>query len=227
MERIKLSVLVILILSGLSSCRKQSATDSATVDAFVKSVSLSGHPYYAVTHLVSGTDPMNSVAVQTPDGVTDSLTSYDSSNLFYELLPTFDVGGYTPNLPTPGTYTYHVKFSDGVEKTFTNTLGPGSLLPSTNFTLVESADDSSVGVAWDLVSGAQAYQLLVSIGGTTVFSSSYIPQSLNLSTVLPTSALSAYIPGTFTFELDAITFESSDHTLVQAVSATTATIDLQ
>ena len=228
-ERIKLSVLVILILSGLSSCRKQSAADNAMVDVYVKSILIGGHPlpYFALEHLVSGTDAMNSVAVHTPDGVTDSLSSVDSSNTYYELIPTYDVGGYTPTLPTPGTYTYDIKFSDGIQKTFTNSLGPGYLVPATNFSLVESADASSVSVTWDQVSGAQAYQLLVTIGGITVFSSSFIPQSSNTSTVLATSNLSSYIPGTFTFELDAVMFESSEHKLVQAVSATTATIDLQ
>lgn len=227
MERINLSVLAIFILSGLSSCRKQSATDGATVDVFVKSVLVSGHPYFAVTHLVSGTDAMKTVTVRTPDGVTESLISIDPSNIYYDLLPTFDVGGYTPNLPTPGTYTYNIKFNDGIEKTFTNTLGSGYLLPSANLSLVESADAGFVGVTWNQVTGAQAYQLLVSIGGITVFSSAYVSQSLNLSTVLPVSTLSAYLPGTFTFELDAISFESSDFKLVQAVSESTATIDLQ
>jgi len=229
MKRIKLSVLVILILSGLLSCRKQSASDSAIVDVYVKSLYIGGHPlpYYALEHLVSGTDAMKSVTVLTPDGVTNTLVPYDSSNLYFDLIPTNDVGGYTPNLPTSGTYTYTVIFNDGIQKTFTNTLGPGNLLPAANLSLVESSDGSSVSVSWNQVTGAQAYQLLVSIGGITVFSSSFIPQSLNLSTIFPTSNLSAYIPGTFTFELDAISFESSDYKLVQAVSASTATIALQ
>lgn len=226
MERIKLSVLAILILSGLSSCRKQAASDDAIVDVFVKSVSLSGHPYFGLTHLVSGTDAMKSVTVLTPDAVTDSLTAYDASNLYYDLFPTFDVGGYTPNLPTSGVYTYKIKFNDGIEKTFTNTLSSSYLLPAANLSLAKTLDGNSVSVTWSPVTGAQAYQLIVTKGGITVFSSAFINPSLNTNTNLPISNLSAYAPGTFTFELDAVSFESSDFKLVQAVSASTADIDL-
>jgi hypothetical protein len=227
MERIKLSVLALLILSALSSCRKQAASDSATVNVFVKSILVDGHSYFAASHMVSGTDAMRSVAVHTPDGVTDSLTSTDSSHLFYSLLPTFDVGGYTPDLPASGTYTYDIKFNDGIEKTFTDTLTSSYLLPASNLSAVESADGSSVNVTYNPVASVQKYQLLVTIGGIAVFSSTYISPSLNTNIILPTSYLSQYMPGTFTFEIDAILFRSSGYNLVQAVSAATTTVSLQ
>lgn len=225
MERMKLSVMVILILAGLSSCRKTSATDGADVDVFVKSMVKDGLSLYGASHFVVGTDAMKSVAVHSPDGVTDSLVSYDSSNLYYHLEPNLGLGTYSTTPPVPGTYTYHIKFNDGTEKSFTNVLGSNYLTAPTIVSIAESTDSNSIALKWNAVTGAQAYEVIVTKGGVQIYSSPYLDPSL-YEYDLAINYLSAYTPGTFTFELDAVTFESTTSQYIQAISTTTTTIDL-
>lgn len=225
METLKLSLLAILILSGFSSCRKTSAVDTAEVDVFVKSTLINGLTAYGTAHFVTGTDPMISVAVHSPDGVTDSLFSYDSSNLYYHLEPSFLNGTYSATPPAPGTYTYNIKFNDGKEKSFTNVLAPNYLMPPTIVSLVKSTDANSIMLQWNPVAGAQAYEVIVTKGGMQIYASAYLNPSL-YEFDLPVTNIAAYTPGTFTFELDAVTFESTTSNYLQAISSSTTTIDL-
>ena len=226
MERIKLAFLVILVLSGLSSCRKESAADQASVDVFVKTIIKDGIQYYGASHFVVGTDAMKSVAVSSPDGVTDSLFSYDSSNLYYHLDPSINFGTYYTTPPTSGTYTYSIKFNDGLVKSFTNVLATTHLVPPTIESLVKSTDGTTVNLKWDAVPGAEAYAVKVTKGGIQAYSvPSYIDPSI-LEYDLPITSLSTYAPGTFTFEIDAILFESTTSASYQSIGASTANIDL-
>jgi hypothetical protein len=225
MERLKLYLLVIMILTGLSSCHKPSRSDGAIVDVFVKSISANGQTYFATTYDATGTDAMKSVGVHTPDGVTDSLYAYDAGYLYFYKDPSLALGDFSTTPPTAGTYTFDVKFNDAVEKSFTNELSTSYLLPATIQSVVKAASSNSVTTTWDAVAGAQAYQLLVYNAGNLVFSSQYLDPS-STSVDLPITYISAYQPGTFTFEIDAVSFESDTSSLIQAISASTYNVSL-
>jgi hypothetical protein len=180
---------------------------------------------YGATHFVTGTDAMQSVAVVSPDGVTDSLISYDSSYLYYHLEPAIAMGTYTTTPPATGTYTYNIKFADGKVKSFTNVLASSYLTPAAITSLVLSTDGNSVMLQWHPVAGAQAYNVIVTKGGLQLYSSSYLDPSL-YEFDLPITNISTYQPGTFTFELDAVSFESTTSPLIQSIASSTANIDL-
>lgn len=225
MKKLKLLVLVILILGGLSSCHKYSPTDGASVDVFVRSILANGQLYFAPTYDATGTDAMKSIGVHSPDGITDSLFSFDSSYLYFHKEPSVGLGDYSTTRPAAGTYTFDIKFNDKVEKSFTNELSSIYLLPATIVSIAKATDINAVKLTWEAVTGAEAYQLLVYKAGVLIFSSQYLDPA-GTTVNLPISYISAYQPGTFTFELDAISFESATSSQIQAVSSTTSNIDL-
>jgi len=226
MERLKLSLLVIMILTGFSACHKAGPTDGATVDVFVKTIVANGQNYFATAYDASGTDAIKSVGLHTPDGVTDSLYAYDSGYLYFYKEPSLALGDFSTTPPATGTYTFDVKFNDWLEKSFTNILGTSYLLPAVIVSIGNATDANAVKLTWNPVTGADAYQLLVYKAGVMVFSSQYLDPAAGTVVNLPITYLSQYQPATFTFELDAVSFESTTSSLIQAISAASINIDL-
>ena len=227
MKKIELSLLVIVILLSFTACKKISNSNTAAADVYVKAILSGGVPVFGVTEYVIGSNTMNSVSVHTPDGLTGNLDAYDTSGTSYYREPLAGTSDYSLIPPTTGEYSFGVTFSNGEEKVVTNVLGSSYLLPATITALTESADGQSVTMSWNALTGADSFQLSISKGGTVVYASQAFTAPLTNSLSIPINLIPTFIAGVYTYELDAVKYESASSNLFQAVSTATMDVALQ
>lgn len=230
MKNLQVIALGALIILGLSGCEKLKVQNDASADVFVKAIiDDQGTTVYALIHSVFSYNLMASVSVKSPDGSTMQLTDFeDSGNSFYNEPDETD---YLTTPPEAGTYTYTVKFDDGEEKTFTNSLSASLLAPANITSLAKSANGDSVYIKWDAIINTHAYQLKIMNGATQVF---YQPAFADNSVPLKTSLklgfllnnLTASGLGTYTFELSGLLFETTAYDYIQAISTSKKDIGL-
>jgi hypothetical protein len=108
-----------------------------------------------------------------------------------------------------------------------NTLGADFILPAVIDSLGLAADGQSVVLKWNPVQNAQFYQVRVTKDNNEVIPATLYSLDGGLEVQFPISSFSGYKPGTFTIELDALLFESTAYTLLQAMSITYGSITLQ
>ncbi|GET26894.1 hypothetical protein [Prolixibacter sp. NT017] len=222
MKRLHVLLSVGLILMGLASCNKKSKPDyTTTVDVFSQTKVYNNDTVHGIVYSAITLASAASVEVQTPDGQTVPLDSYDGSGYSYYLqTPDSEM---TSTVPVPGTYTFSVNFSDGMTATETNDLTSEFLYPP-HITIAEyQADASSVHLKWDKVANADGYQVKVFSGDTQVYNIAPFAGGAGQDTVelsIPTSYLSGYVPGTLKFEVIALKFETSAYTSIQTISTT-------
>lgn len=226
MKLIKLSVLVIMIFIGLSACKKAKDINTAVADVFVRSNLSDGEPVYGLAQYVSGSSAMSSVTVHSPDGLTDQLNAYDTSNTTFYSEPSLLLGTYSHTHPMPGEYSYGVTFSNGDELVVKNALTADYLLPANIASCAKTTDGLYLRTTWSSVLGAQAYRFIITKAGSVVFNSSYFQYPSSGYMDLGMSNLYSFTPGTFTLELEAVLAETIDPTLVQAVSSASISVDL-
>ena len=228
MKRLPVLVLGFCILMGLIGCKKTTTVDVAVTDVFIQSTKNPNdttQTVYAAVNSIFSYSPMSSVTVVAPDNSTMQLTNYANlGNSFY------NDPVYSATLPPVGVYNYTVKFVDGQTITSTNTLLTTTLPPPVITSLGKSLAADSINVTWKAVPNAQAYQMKVTKGsGTSLTMVFYLAPFIDGSTPLrpvltmgvPLGTVSAYGGGTYTFEVDAILYESSAYTYIQAVSIST------
>ena len=138
------------------------------------------------------------------------------------------MAGIYPSLepPVTGTYTYHVTFTNGEQKVFTNNLTNDFLLPPVVDSLYIKPDGITLRMKWQPVAGAQAYQIRVSSGQNVILPWLQFADPSGMYTERLISMFSNYLPGTLTFELRAVLYESGDETYAQAISYSSKSIDL-
>ena len=241
MKKLPLLTIVSFILLGLTGCEKATIVDVATADAFIQSIKNpndTSQVVFAVVHSVFSYNLMTTVSVEaplsaaSPDSISTSLINYAKmGNSFY------NHPVYSTSLPTPGTYTYSVTFKDGQVISFNNTLLYNILLPPDITYLAKNATADSVYISWNAVANAQAYQVKVTKGTVTGASATQVfyaapfkdtsnPPRANLTISVPLSAVTPYGAGTYTFEVDALLYESSAYTYLQAIGTSTKVITL-
>lgn len=224
MKKLPLFMLVFCILPGLIGCKKATTVDVAAADVFIQSIKNPNDTtqfLYAAVNSIFSYNPMSSVSVVDPGNNTMQLTNYANlGNSFY------NDPVYSANLPSFGVYNYTVKFTDGQTKTYTNTLLATTLPPPVITALGKTAKNDSINITWKAVPNAQAYQMKVTKGtGSSLTQVYYLAPFIDGSTPLrsvltmgvPLSTVSAYGGGTYTFEVDALLYESTDYTYIQAV----------
>ena len=228
MKRLPLLILGFCILLGLIGCKKNTTADVAAADVFIQStrnVNDTTQILYAVVNSIFSYNPMTSVSVVDPNSTTTQLTNYANlGNSFY------NEPVYSANLPSIGVYNYSVKFADGQTKAYTNTLLATTLPTPIITALGKTARNDSVNITWKAVPNAQAYQMKVTKGtGSSLTQVFYLAPFIDGSTPLrpvlpmgvPLSTDSAYGGGTYTFEVDALLYESTDYTYIQAIGIST------
>ena len=241
MKKLHLITFISFILVSLSGCEKATIVDQATADAFIQSVKNpndTAQVVFALVHSVFSYNLMTGVNVSAPittgstDTITTNLINYaNMGNSFY------NNPVYLTSLPTPGAYSYKVTFKDGQVISFTNTLTYNILIPPNITFLIKSAASDSIYISWKAVTNAQAYQIKVTKGtkigpsATQVFyDAPFIdtsnPLRSNLTVGVPQSALISYGTGTYTFEVDALLYESAVGGSLQAIGTSTQTITL-
>jgi hypothetical protein len=226
MKKLHVLLGVGLILMGFASCNKKSSTDySTTVDVFSQTTVYNNDTVHGIVYSVITLAQAASVEVQTPDGQNVPLDRYNGSSYsFYKQTPDSEM---TAAVPVPGTYTFTVNFNDGMKATETNNLTSDFLYPP-HLTVAEYlADEGKVHLKWDKVANADGYQVKVFSGDTQIYNIAPFAGGAGEDTVelsIPTSYVSAYVPGTLRYEIVALKFETSAYTSIQAISTTSRDI---
>ena len=230
MKKLQLVAFVALIMLGLSGCEKVKVENQASVDVFVKAIkNAQGVTVYTPVHSVFSYNKMSTVSVTSPSGSTTQLINFENGGNSFFNEPA--VSDYLTTTPTVGSYSYIVKFDDGEEKTYTNALASTVLLPATITSLAKSAGGDSVYIKWDAITSTHAYQLKIMKGTTQIFYQpafvdGSVPLKTNLKLGFLLNTLTASGPGTYTFELSGLLFESTAYEYIQAISTATKDIAL-
>jgi len=168
--KLQLLSLATLILLGLSGCQKAKVTNQASADVFIKAIkNTQGTPVFTVINSVFSFNTITSVSVTSPDGTKKELTNPgNSGNSFYNIPVDAD---YLQALPSSaiGSYTYLVKFNDGEEITYTNSLSNLTIQPANITSLAKSANGDSVYVKWDAIPNVNFYQVEITKGATQIY----------------------------------------------------------
>ncbi len=233
MKKLHLLALVVLIMAGLSGCKKEKVANQASVDVFIKAIKTpQGATLYTVIHSVFSYNIMTSVSVASPDGTTKQLVNPGGAgNSFYNIPVDAD---YLPTLPTSaiGIYTYIVKFNDGEEITYTNSLSNLTIQPANITSLAKSANGDSVYIKWDAIPNVNFYQIEITKGTTQLYysdkfydGSSPLKPNLRLGFNLY-NLNSAGGTGTFTFNINGLLYETTAYSYLQATSTSSSDIAL-
>ena len=222
MKRLLFLAMVALIMVGLSGCEKAKVENVAAADVFVKAIkNAQGATVYTAIHSVFSYNAMTSVSATSPNGLTKQLNNYQSAgNSFFNEPADAD---YLSTLPATGVYTYNVKFNDGEEKVYTNSLSSSAILPANITSLYKSANGDSIYIKWDAIANTTAYQLKVLKGTTQVynpgtFADGSTPLKTSLKIGFALNNLTSGGSGTYTVEIDGLLFESTAYDFIQAVS---------
>jgi hypothetical protein len=222
----KVIPLVIMMILGLLSCKKDKQDDTALADVYVKTISVIGETAFGLEHVVRGNAQMNAVTVSIPGGLTAQLIAYDESKLLYYLEPSLGNGTYTRTPPIAGTYSYRVTFSDGVEKVFTDVLGSGYLPPANITSIAKTSDGLNVQISFDALTGVDYFQISIYLADILEYTSPLQTPPAGNNFAIPLSTIPSFTPGTYTYHLDAIKYQSLDLGTLQAISTATADIAL-
>jgi len=225
-KEIKVPVLILMLFLSILSCKKDSVTHDVAADVYVKSILNDGEPVFGLVQYAAGSSAISAVAVSNPNGIIEQLSAYDANKLTYYFEPTLALGGYSTTPPIPGTYSFGITFTDGVEKVVTNTLGAVYLLPANITSLVKLTDSQTVRLTWDAVTGVQYYQLSIIKTGSNVYTSQLFTPPTGNTVDIPISLIVSFTGGTYTYQLDAIKYESAESGLVQSISSASADVDL-
>lgn len=231
MKKLHLLTLSALILVGLSGCEKAKVENVASADVFVKSIkNAAGATVFTPIHSVFSYNKMTSVGVTSPgsSSVLQLKNFENGGNSFFNEPVDAD---YSTTVPTAGSYSYAVKFDDGEEKVYTNTLSAAFLAPANITSLAKSADGDSVYIKWDAITNTHAYQLKIMKGTTEIFfkpafADNNTPQKANLTIGFLINNLTTTGSGTYSFELTGLLFESTTYDYIQAISTSSKDIAL-
>jgi hypothetical protein len=227
MKNLSLPILAILLLLIGFSCKKNNTPNEASVDVFARSEIINGKVGYSTVHSVTSTsNPMTTVTVLTPGGATFNLRDQDGTGSAF--LKDTSMAGLYPSLDPPaiGTYTYNVTFKNGEQKVYTNNLTNDFLLPPVIDSLYIKPNGIQLRLKWEPVAGAQAYQIRISSGQNVIMPWLQFNDPSGMYTERLISMFAYYLPGTLTFELRAVIYESADQMYVQAISYASKSIDL-
>ena len=233
MRKLQLTVLGFFILLVFTGCKKATTVDVASADAIIESTKNpadTSQTLYAIVNAVISYNIMTSATVVAPNSSTMQLTNYANlGNSFYND-PVF-----TTTPPMSGIYNYTVKFQDGQTIAYSNSLLSTTIAPPFIKSLSKTTAGDSINIVWKAVPNAQAYQLKVTKGtGSSMIEVYYAAPFVDASTPLrsiltyglPMGSVSSYGAGTYTFEIDAMLYETTAYTYIQAIGVTTQNITL-
>lgn len=228
MKKLHVLLGVGLILTGLVSCNKQSSPDyTTTMDVFSHTTVYNNDTVHGIVYSLITLAQAASVEVQTPDGQTVPLDSYQGSSYsFYKQTPDSLM---TSTIPVAGTYTFSISFSDGMTATDTNDLTSDFLYPPHIITAEYQADQSQVYLKWDKVADADGYQLKIYSGDNVIDGIQPFAAGTSKDTVeltISTSKYSNYLPGTLRFEVIALKFETSAYINIQTISTASRNVSV-
>lgn len=221
----KYILLAFMVLLTIWSCNKQETYSDVRADVFVRSLKDNNATAYRAVFSVLSYNKMSSVTVDVPNGSSIALSDEtgDGTTFSKDTSLTAEINSHVP--PPSGIYTFHVNYSDGSQKVYTNTLGSDYILPPVIDSLYRKGDGVSLRLKWKPVDGADAYQLRISSGHNEIMPWVEYPNATVLYYQQYLSSLSSWLPGTITFELRGVKHET-DRNYMQSLSYTSIDIDL-
>lgn len=81
-------------------------------------------------------------------------------------------------------------------------------------------------MSWEPLTGAEYFQLSIIKNGTTLYTSNPFTPPSNNTIEIPLSFIPSYTPGVYTYQLDAVIYESISSGKIQAISSASTSIDL-
>jgi len=230
MKKLQGITLIILALFALAGCEKQAVDKTASADVLVKAIkNAQGNTVYTTIHSVFSYNKMTSVGVIAPGGRTFELTNFaNAGNSFFNQPAETD---YSSNPPTVGTYNYTVRFEGGEEKIYYNSLSSAVVQPAEITSLAKNAMGDSVYIYWKAIADTDGYQMKVMKDSTQIyyqqpFQDVSNPKKLVLRLGLPIAVFSPTGPGTYTFEISGLLYESTAYQYLQAISTSSQNIVL-
>jgi hypothetical protein len=221
----KYILLTVMVLLTIWSCNKQVTYNDAIADVFIRSLKENNVNAYRAVFSVSSYSKMSSVTVDVPNGSSISLSDETGDGITFSKDTSLTGESYSHVPPPSGIYTFHVNYSDGSQKVYTNTLSSDYLLPPVIDSLYRKTDGISLRLKWKPVEGADTYQLRISSGHNEIMPWVQYTNATQLYFQQYISALSPWLPGTITFELRGVKHET-DRNYVQSMSYTSVDIDL-
>lgn len=227
MKNLFLSLLVLTVLSIFFSCKKSVNSNDVYADVFVKSSTYNGSPGFSTIYsVIANGGGVSAVTVSAPNGSSFPLADRDGTGTAFFKDTSMAGSAYSHEPTAPGIYNFHVTFANGEEKLFTNTQKSDYLLPPVIDSLYVKPGGTTVRLKWEPIVGAQAYLIRISSGQNEIMPWLQFENPAGMYTERLIYTFNSYLPGTITFELRAVIYESSDQKYVQAVSYSSRSIDL-
>lgn len=230
MKKLHEITLIILAVFALAGCEKQTVEKTASADVLVKAIkNAAGNIVYTTIHSVFSYNKMTSVTVLSPSGKTQQLINFaNAGNSFFNQPAESE---YTTTPPPVGTFNYSVKFDGGEEKVYNNSLSSAIVQPAEITSLAKNAMGDSVYIYWKAIADADGYQMKVMKDSTQIyyqqpFQDVSNPKKLVLRLGLPIAVFSTTGPGTYTFEISGLLYESTAYQYLQAISTSSQNIVL-
>jgi hypothetical protein len=219
------SLLFITFVSTVfTSCNKGESTPDATTGVIVRSVMQDGVVVYGTLHQVFTNIPMDTVIVTDPSGAVFGLHKNEGNPHIFLLEPELSQFRATP--PMEGAFTYKVRFQNGVEKSFSNSISDPYLTPSQNISVTQATVNNvqAVVLSWDAIPNADAYSFTVTAGTTQIYNSDQLftlVQGQNGKINFPLSGFSSYTGQTILFKVIAYDL-INDTAVINSISWSTA-----
>jgi len=226
MKNLVLSLMVVSVLLFIFSCKKTDTAQDASADVFIRSLNFNGSVAFSAVYSLTSYSTISGVTVEIPGGYSFHLADHDGTGTAFYKDTSMEGLGYSHSPAAAGIYNFHVSYTNGEEKLYTNTLSSDYLLPPVIDSLYRKPDGITLRLKWSPVAGAQAYQIRISSGQNEI--RPWLEFSEATASYYETliSNFYFYLPGTITFEIRAVKYESDTKELVQAISYSSASIDL-
>ena len=220
-----LMLLLAFVSVMFTSCKEDTPASDATTGVIVRSVMQNGVPVYATVHQVLGNVPMDTVIVTDPAGSVYGLHKNNGNPYEFILEPTLEQYSATP--PMEGQFTYKVKFDNGDEKSYGNSIIAPYIAPSQNIAVTRATvnNQQAVILTWDAVPNAEVYSFTVTSGGTNIYYSDQLfslAPGENGKINFPLSGFSSYTGQTIQFRVVAYDLVNNS-TIINATSWSIAT----
>ncbi len=228
MEKFSLKIfpVAILLIVGLSSCKKSEVNKEVYIDSYVHSIfDRTGVPVYNVMHTAYSFTKLSAVSVTGSSGTTITLDNFSNGYSFYN--PVGDSTAYKPVPPDPESFTYNITYDNGETATKTDATVAKYLLPAPQ--VKAKKDSSNIVLSWLQVANAEAYKVRIfsqdanADTNTLLYESDFfVPKDATVTPSIPFSlvGLSQYLTTDLSFEVSAFIFGQNKDTY-QAVSDAT------
>ena len=178
------SLLLLLIIAGITSCESEEIIANARGDAFIVTKIMDGDTVFGLSLHAVGNSPFSSVIASPNDdqGQLYQLDPYLGSSYEYY----YEEDDYSTELPYVGDYEFEAVFQSGDEDTSTDVLADEIIYPPVITMSEFTSSDSQINLEWELKDDVD--YCIVAIfdeGGNLVFVSESLVGNSNSFQIYP------------------------------------------